>query len=83
MFFDMDSSKRRNSKQTNEAMPAVFVTVSPELEKRKTFSRSQRKIKIAIMGKSGVGKSGKYIYSYLRQIVLVNDVSLLCCSTDY
>jgi predicted GTPase len=60
MFFDMDSLKRRNSKPSNGNMPAVFVTVSPELEKRnKTFSRSQRKIKIAIMGKSGVGKSGK------------------------
>lgn len=57
----MDILKRRISKQNDEQMPAVFVTMSPELEKRsKTFSR-QRKIKIAIMGKSGVGKSGKWI----------------------
>lgn len=57
MFFDMDTLKRRNSKSSNGNAPSVFVTMSPELQKRtKTWSR-QRRIKIAIMGKSGVGKS--------------------------
>ncbi|XP_046851274.1 ras-related and estrogen-regulated growth inhibitor-like isoform X3 [Xenia sp. Carnegie-2017] len=55
----MDGLKRRrNSKQTNEISSDVFVTVAPELEKKtKSHSRSQRTLKIAIMGKPGVGKS--------------------------
>lgn len=60
LFFEMDGLKRRrNSKQTNEISSDVFVTVAPELEKKtKSHSRSQRTLKIAIMGKPGVGKSG-------------------------
>ncbi|XP_028403275.1 ras-related and estrogen-regulated growth inhibitor-like [Dendronephthya gigantea] len=70
MFFDMDTTKRRNGKQANEDMPSVFVTVSPELEKRnKAFSRSKRKIKIAIMGKSGVGKSALVVRYLTKRFI--------------
>ena len=61
MFFDMDTLKRRNSKSSNANIPQVFVTVSPELAKRTKSSSRQRRIKIAIMGKAGVGKSGNLI----------------------
>ena len=80
MLFDMDTLKRLSSKSSTNGctIPQVFVTMSPETDatKRTKPSSKQRRIKIAIMGKSGVGKSGKTMQLY--QLYVLYELGLAC-----